>query len=140
MPIKLSEAVYGNLLEKNYNKALSLGNRYSFINSNIFPLLNKEEIDLFSGFQDVCKKLVKDVNVDDAYTILPKLGEHYMLQRMNTYDGVVGSCKRQLLLNMAVGGLAPEVDMAMTASSILVGNSLYHNPDRTDMQEKALKD
>ncbi len=140
MPIKLSDAVFGNLLEKNYNKALSLGNRYSFINSNIFPLLNKEEIDLFSEFQDICKKLVKDVNVEDAYTILPKLGEHYMLQRMNTYDGVVGSCKRQLLLNMAVNGMAPEVDMAMTASSILVGNSLYHNPDRTEVQEKALKE
>ncbi|UYP44906.1 Crotonobetainyl-CoA reductase [Candidatus Lokiarchaeum ossiferum] len=140
MPLKLSEAVYGNLLEKNYNKALSLGNRYSFINSNIFPLLNKEEQDLFMGFQDVCKKLLKEVNVDDAYEILPKLGEHYMLQRMNTYDGVVGSCKRQLLLNMAVNGMAPEVDMAMTASSILVGNSLYHNPDRNDIQEKALKE
>ncbi|XEO78309.1 Crotonobetainyl-CoA reductase [Candidatus Lokiarchaeum ossiferum] len=136
--MKLNEAIYGNLLEKNYEKGLSLGNRYSFINSNIFPLLSKEERDTFMGFQDVCKKLAPQVNIEDAYEILPKLGEHYMLQRMNTYDGIYGSCKTQMLLNLAVGGMAPEVDMSMSASSILVGNSLYHNPKRSDIQEKAL--
>lgn len=48
-----------------------------------------------------------------------------MLQRMNPYDGIEGSSKHQMLLNIAVNGMAPEVDFAMTASSILVGNSLF---------------
>jgi len=138
--MKLKDAVYGTILEKNYEKALSLRNRYSFINANILPLLNKEDKDVFLGFQEVCLKLQKEVNLEDAYEMLPKLGEHYMLQRMNTYDGVQGSCKHQILLSLANNGMAPEVDFAATASAILVGNSLYHNPKRTAVQEKALKE
>ena len=138
--MKLKDAVYGTILEKNYEKALSLKNRYSFINANILPLLNKEDKEVFLGFQEICLKLQKEVNVEDAYTMLPKLGEHYMLQRMNTYDGVHGSCKHQILLSLANNGMAPEVDFAATASAILVGNSLYHNPKRPDVQEKALKE
>lgn len=75
MPIKLSDAVYTNLLEKNFDKALSLRNRYSFINANIFPLLSKEEQELLLEFEENCIKLQKDVNRDDVYTIAPKLGE-----------------------------------------------------------------
>ncbi len=138
--MKLKDAVYGTILEKNYEKALSLKNRYSFINANILPLLNKEDKEVFLGFQEVCLKLQKQVNLEDAYEMLPKLGEHYMLQRMNTYDGVHGSCKHQILLSLANNGMAPEVDFAATASAILVGNSLYHNPKRTAVQEKALKE
>jgi len=86
--MKLNDVKYATILEKNYEKALSLKNRYSFINANILPLLNKEEKDMFLGFQEVCLKLQKEVNIEDVYDMLPKLGEHYMLQRMNTYDGV----------------------------------------------------
>ena len=142
--MKLSEANYTHLLEKNYEKALSLGNRYSFLNANLFPLLSKDEQDMMTEIQGVCKKLQKEADEcyvnEDAYPLFPKLGEHYMLQRMNTYDGVEGSCKRQMLLNMCMVQLSPETDFASTASSILVGNSLYHNPERGDLQEKALKE
>ena len=138
--MKLNDVKYTTILEKNYEKALSLKNRYSFINANILPLLNKEEKDMFLGFQEVCLKLQKEVNIEDVYDMLPKLGEHYMLQRMNSYDGVPGSCKQQILLSLANNGMAPEVDFAATASAILVGNSLYHNPNRNDIQEKALKE
>ena len=138
--MKLKDAVYGTMLEKNYEKALSLKNRYSFINANILPLLNKEDKEMFLGFQDVCLKLQKEVDLEDVYEMLPKMGEHYMLQRMNAYDGIPGSCKHQILLSLANNGMAPEVDFAATASAILVGNSLYHNPKRTEVQEKALKE
>ncbi|MHA1718732.1 MAG: acyl-CoA dehydrogenase family protein [Promethearchaeota archaeon] len=138
--MKLKDAVYGTLLEKNYEKALALKNRYSFINANILPLLNKEDKELFLGFQEVCLKLQKQVNLEDVYEMLPSLGEHYMLQRMNPYDGVPGSCKHQILLSLANNGMAPEVDFAATASAVLVGNSLYHNPNRTAVQENALKE
>lgn len=139
MPVKLKDVEFTNLLEKNFDKALNLRNRYSFINANIFPLLSKDEQDLMLEFQEVCVKLQKDVNPEDVYPIAPKLGEHHMLQRMNPFEGIDGSCKNQMLLSMALNGLAPEVDMAMTASSILVGNSLYHNPKRTEIQQKALE-
>jgi len=138
--MKLKDAVYGTMMEKNYEKALSLKNRYSFINTNILPLLNKEDKEIFLGFQEVCLKLQKQVDLEDVYEMLPKIGEHYMLQRMNAYDGMPGSCKHQMLLSLANNGMAPEVDFAATASAILVGNSLYHNPKRTEVQEKALKE
>ncbi len=139
MPIKLREVAYTNLLEKNFEKALSLRNRYSFINANIFPLLSKDEQDLMLGFQEVCVKLQKEIDPLDVYPITPKLGEHHMMQRMNPFDGFDGSCKHQMLLSMALNGMGPEVDMAVTASSILVGNSLFHNPKRNELQEKALR-
>ena len=139
MPVKLSDVSYTNLLEDNFEKALSLRNRYSFINANLFPLLSKEEQDLMLGFQEVCVKLQKEVDPLDVYPITPKLGEHHMMQRMNPFDGIDGSCKQQMLLGMALNGMGPEVDMAVTASSILVGNSLFHNPNRSELQEKALR-
>ncbi len=55
--MNLSDAVYGSLLEKDYEKALSIGNRYSFLNANLFPMLTKDEIDLMVGYQEVYKKL-----------------------------------------------------------------------------------
>jgi butyryl-CoA dehydrogenase len=143
LKLKISEAVYSNLLEKNYEKALSLKNRYSFINANLFPLLSKEEKDMMSEFQERNKKLVPFANEayknEDAYALFPKWGENYQLQRMNPYEGFEGSCKMQMLLNLCNVSLSPEADMAATASSILVGNSLFHNPKRTEVQEKALK-
>jgi butyryl-CoA dehydrogenase len=142
--MKLSEAVYGSLLEKNYEKALSLGNRYSFVNANIFPLLDKDEVDEMMKMEDVCKRILPDVNanLDDVYAVFPKLGEHGMVQRMNTdpFTGIKGSVKMQMLLAICNNFMSPEVDMAITASGILVGNSLYHNPKRTDIQQKALEE
>ncbi|QEE17395.2 acyl-CoA dehydrogenase family protein [Promethearchaeum syntrophicum] len=143
MKLNINEALYTNLLEKNYEKALNLKNRYSFINANLFPILSKEERDMVSDFQEKNVKLVSFSNEayknGDAYALFPKWGENYQLQRMNPYDGNEGSCKRQMLLNLCNVSLSPEADMAATASSILVGNSLFHNPNRTEIQEKALK-
>jgi len=142
--MKLKDTVIGSLLEKNYEKALSLGNKYSFLNANLMPLLSKEENDLFMEMQKVCKDLLPECNqnLDDVYAIFPKLGEKGMMQRMNTdpFTGVHGSVKHQMLLAMANNFMSPEVDMAVTASGILVGNSLYHNPKRTDIQNKALEE
>ncbi len=140
MPIKLDDVPYTNLLEKNYEKALSLSNRYSFVNSNILPMLTKEESELFTGFQDVCKNLNSKLNLNDVYNVFPDLGEKNMLQRMNTYNGIEGSCKTHFLLDMALSGWAPELNLATAASAVLVGNSLYHNPKRNDLQERALNE
>ena len=142
MPVPLSKIPYGNLLEKNYEKGLSLKNRYSFINANILPMLEKDEQNLLTDFQQVCSKNEKYVNenLDDVYPTFAKFGEHHMVQRLNTYDGVKGSAKHQMLLNFALDPLSPEIELAITASGILAGNSLYHNPDRNDYQQKALEE
>ena len=144
LKLKINEAVYTNLLEKNYEKGLSLSNRYSFINANLFPILSKDDIEMMTDFQERNKKLLPLANEayinDDAYAIFPKWGENYQLQRMNPFDGNEGSCKKQMLLNLCNVSLSPECDVAATASSILVGNALYHNPNRTEVQEKALKE
>ena len=140
MPVDLNGIKYGNLLEKDYDKALKLSNRYSFINANLFPMLSKEEQTLLMGFQDVCRKNKKNVdeNLDDIYKAIPAFGAEGMVQRLNEWKGVPGSAKHQMLLNFALDPLSPELELGMTASGILAGNSLYHNPDRNDYQEKAL--
>ena len=40
--------------------------------------------------------------------------------------------------NSCATELSPEVDLAVIASGILVGNSLFHNPKRSDTQNQAL--
>ena len=61
-----------------------------------------------------------------------------MIQRMNPWDDIKGNCRHQLLLSLCATELSPEVDLAVTASGILVGNSLFHNPKRSDTQNQAL--
>ena len=140
MPIKLEDSEYTNLLEKNYVRALKTQNRFSFMNASVLPMFDKDEQEMFMGFQSVLLKLDKiaDQYVDDVYPMIPMLGEHHMVQRMNPFDGVDGSCKNQLMLNLCMSSFNPELDMALSASSILVGNALFHNPKRTDVQQKAL--
>ncbi len=142
MPIPLNKIEYGNLLEKNYESALKLRNRYSFINANIFPILSDDEKDLLTHFQKVCRKNKRFVEkqTDDVYPTFEKFGKEHMVQRLNTYDGIKGSAKHQMLLNFAYDPLSPEIELAITASGILAGNALYHNPKRTDFQEKALEE
>jgi alkylation response protein AidB-like acyl-CoA dehydrogenase len=105
-------------------------------------MLSKEETKLMIEWQEYCRSLLPDVNatLDDVYPIFAKLGEKNMIQRMQPWKDVAGSTRLQMLLNMCVGFMSPEVDMAMTASGILVGNALYHNPKKTDMQIKALEE
>ena len=47
---------------------------------------------MMMGFQEVYMKLVPDMqaNLDDVYPLFPKLGDKYMAQRMNPWDGVDG--------------------------------------------------
>lgn len=142
--VKLSEVPYGKLLEKDYEKALSLQNKYSFINANVFPLLSKEEQNLLSEFEENCSKLAKDPAIinskDDVYPAFPKFGDYHMVQRMNPFDGIEGSCKHQMLLSLAQLQVSPEIHMAIVAGGVLVGNSLFHNPKRSPIQEKALEE
>jgi alkylation response protein AidB-like acyl-CoA dehydrogenase len=140
--MRLADVPYCRLLEDNYEKAFSLENRYSFINANIFPILSKEEIELFTGFQEVCKKLYKDAQQmsDDIYPLFPKLGEHHMIQRMNPFDGIEGSTKHQMLLSLAEAQMSPIVDLAVIPSGVLTANSLHHNSKRSEIQEKVLQE
>jgi alkylation response protein AidB-like acyl-CoA dehydrogenase len=141
--LRLADVPYGTLLEKNYDKALSLNNHYSFINAHILPLLSKDEGNLLTEFEDHCKELHPDAiqcRVDqDAYAMFPKLGKFRMLQRMNPFDGFEGSTKHQMLLSIAMVQLGSEIDKAVVPSGILMGNSLFHNPKRSEIQQRALE-
>jgi len=141
MTIKIQDVAIAKIMEKNFEKALSIGNKYSFLNANLFPMLSKEERDTFTEFQDHGKKMfpLAQENVADVYPLFPKIGENNMIQRMNPYKDTPGSCKTQMLLNLAGNMVSPELDVAVTASGILVGNSLLHNPNRPAIQDEALE-
>ena len=116
----------------------SLKNRYSFLNANP-SMLSKEEQDVFTDMQEKLSKFQKDVKaIKDVYEIFPKLGENYLLQRLNPYKGMEGNTKLQLLLALCTAQLSPEVDMAMAASAILGGNALCHVTEPNDVILKAI--
>jgi len=130
---------YSKLMEDEYEDACSLKNRYSFLNANLFPMLSKEEQDVFTDMQEKLSKFQKDVKaIKDVYEIFPKLGENYLLQRLNPYKGMEGNTKLQLLLALCTAQLSPEVDMAMAASAILGGNALCHVTEPNDVILKAI--
>ena len=132
MPLKLADVEYENLLSKNHEKALSLKNRFSFINANILPILSKDEQDLLLEFQKVAKKIFKTYNIEDTYESFPKLGEYNMIQRMNPWKGIDGSIKQELLLSLAVYGIAPELDMALWQGLFV------HKDTPADVREKII--
>jgi len=39
----MSSEEYTTIMEKEYEEACSLENRYAFLNANLFPMLSKEE-------------------------------------------------------------------------------------------------
>jgi alkylation response protein AidB-like acyl-CoA dehydrogenase len=129
---------YTSIMEDEYEDACTLDNRYSFMNANLFPMLSKEEQNFLLETQGKMKKLSKDVKaMKDVYEVFPKLGEDYLLQRLNPHNGVEGSTRLQMLLCLCSTQLSPEVDMAMAASAILAGNALCHMHPGTDVVEKA---
>jgi len=134
----MSSEEYTTIMEKEYEEACSLENRYAFLNANLFPMLSKEEQGILMDMQEKFKKYQKDVKaMKDVYEIFPKLGENYLLQRLNPHKGIEGSTRLQMLLCLCSTQLSPEVDMAMAASAILAGNALCHMHPATDVVEKA---
>jgi alkylation response protein AidB-like acyl-CoA dehydrogenase len=58
---------------------------------------------------------------------------------MNPFDGFEGSTKHQMLLSIAMVQIGSEIDKAVVPSGILMGNSLFHNPKRSEIQQRALE-
>jgi alkylation response protein AidB-like acyl-CoA dehydrogenase len=107
---------------------MSLENVFKIFNDNIFPMLNEEEIEYCNKLQDFCINLNPQIDKSkDVYSLLPKLGEHGYMQRINPWrDFKPYGMKKELLLGVHISILDPQLELARVASGILCGNPTFH--------------
>ena len=81
--MELKDAKIGHLLEDNYEEALSLKNRFAFLNANLFPNLSEQEQQYVKELEDLAIKWEPKVleHLDDVYPLFPLLLESYTVPK-----------------------------------------------------------
>ncbi|MHA2339796.1 MAG: acyl-CoA dehydrogenase family protein [Candidatus Hodarchaeales archaeon] len=109
-------------------KKMSLENVFKIFNDNIFPMLNDEEVEYCNQLQDFCLSLNPKIDKSkDVYGLLPELGKHGYMQRINPWkDFDPYGMKKEVLLGTHLSILDPQLELARVASGILCGNPTFH--------------
>jgi alkylation response protein AidB-like acyl-CoA dehydrogenase len=107
---------------------MSLENVFKIFNDNIFPMLNEEEVEYCNKLQEFCIKLKPKIDKSkDVYGLLPELGDHGYVQRINPWrDFKPYGMKKEVLLGTHMSILDPQLELARVASGILAGNPTFH--------------
>ncbi|MBA7548630.1 Crotonobetainyl-CoA reductase [subsurface metagenome] len=107
---------------------MSLENVFKIFNDNVFPMLNQEEREYCNKLQEFCIDLNPKIDRSkDVYGLLPELGKHGYIQRINPWNDFkpVGM-KKEILLGVHISMLDPQLELARVASGILCGNPTFH--------------
>lgn len=107
---------------------MTLENVFRIFNNNIFPMLNQEEVDYCKKLQDFCLELEPRIDKSkDVYGLLPELGKHGYMQRINKWkDFTPYGMKKEILLGTHISILDAQLELARVASGILCGNPTFH--------------
>jgi alkylation response protein AidB-like acyl-CoA dehydrogenase len=107
---------------------MSLENVFKIFNDNVFPMLNDEEREYCQELQNFCLDLHPRIDKSkDVYGLLPELGKHGYIQRINPWkDFKPYGMKKEILLGAHISLLDPQVELARVASGILCGNPTFH--------------
>ncbi|MFW9827661.1 MAG: acyl-CoA dehydrogenase family protein [Candidatus Thorarchaeota archaeon] len=107
---------------------MSLENVFKIFNDNVFPMLNDEEREYCQELQNFCLDLHPKIDKSkDVYVLLPELGKHGYIQRINPWkDFKPYGMKKEILLGAHISLLDPQVELARVASGILCGNPTFH--------------
>ena len=139
--MKLSEAKYGKLLNENYEDAFSLEKRFKFLNANIFSMLTEKEQTLMLEIGERCVKFFPKTleHLEDIYVLFPDFAK--MMRNFDTYtnEEIEASIKLQSILDICANMMCPELTWAVGASMLCI-RSLLHNPNRSEVQEKAYQE
>ncbi len=107
---------------------MTLENVFKIFNNNIFPMLNEEEQEYCHTLQEFCLDLHPKIDKSkDAHELLPQLGKHGYIQRINPWrDFKPIGMKKEILLGTHLSILDPQLELVRLASGILCGNPTFH--------------
>ncbi len=107
---------------------MSLENVFKIFNDNVFSMLNEEEREYCHKLQEFCLDLNPRIDKSkDVYGLLPELGKHGYIQRINQWrDFKPVGMKKEILLGAHISILDPQLELARLASGILCGNPTFH--------------
>jgi len=107
---------------------MSLENVFKIFNDNVFPMLNEEEREYCNKLQEFCLDLHPKIDKSkDVYGLLPELGKHGYIQRINPWkDFKPYGMKKEILLGAHLSLLDPQLELARLATGILCGNPTFH--------------
>jgi len=120
---------------------MSLENVFKIFNDNVFPMLNQEEREYCNKLQEFCIDLNPKIDRSkDVYGLLPELGKHGYIQRINPWkDFKPVGMKKEILLGAHISMLDPQLELARVASGILCGNPTFHYYEHGGESDVALK-
>jgi alkylation response protein AidB-like acyl-CoA dehydrogenase len=120
-------------------EAMSLKNRYTFVNNNLMAVLNDNEKALSDKVQRFCAKYERKNNIDhseDVYSWIKDFGAEGYVTRMTSFPDVgvdygdkVG-LMAEVVRCMAVDMFSPQFNMAMGASVLCINPILHHHQNR----------
>ncbi|MFX1600574.1 MAG: acyl-CoA dehydrogenase family protein [Promethearchaeota archaeon] len=107
---------------------MSLENVFKIFNDNVYPMLNEEERKYCQELQNFCLDLHPKIDKSkDVYGLLPELGKHGYIQRINPWKEFKPyGMKREILLGAHISLLDPQLELARVATGILCGNPTFH--------------
>ncbi|UCC18232.1 MAG: acyl-CoA dehydrogenase [Promethearchaeota archaeon] len=107
---------------------MSLENVFKIFNDNVFPMLNEEERNYCKELQEFCLDLNPKIDKSkDVYGLLPELGKHGYIQRINPWKEFKPfGMKSEILLGTHISLLDPQLELSRVASGILCGNPTFH--------------
>ena len=127
-----------SILEK-----MTLENVFKIFNSNIYPMLNDEEIQFCEDLENFCLELHPKIDKSqDAYSLMPELGKYGYIQRINQYkDFTPFGIKKEVLLGAIMSICDPQLEFARIASGNLCGNPTFqhgHSEEILKVQEELM--
>ncbi|MFX1488331.1 MAG: acyl-CoA dehydrogenase family protein [Promethearchaeota archaeon] len=144
MPKYVDQVINDEILEK-----LNLKNRYSFINTNLMPILSQEQFSFFKKVQKFCMRFEKKNNIthgpeEDVYDWIPTFGAEGYITRAHNFEmidinydywGAVADFLRYLAIDMF------DTQFAMgSGATVLAINPIVEHHENVPERLEALKD
>jgi alkylation response protein AidB-like acyl-CoA dehydrogenase len=122
-------------------EAMSLKNRYAFVNANMMTILNDNEKGFFDKVQRFCLKYEKKNNIthdEDFYSWIKDFGAEHYVTRGQSYPeigvdhGDKDGLTMELMRSLAIDMFDTQFNMAMGATVLCVNPVKHHHQDREE--------
>lgn len=136
---KQFKKMHSQLIPDDVLEAMSLKNRYKFVDANLMAILNDDEKKFFGKVQRFCTKFERKNNIDhseDIYSWIPEFGAEGYVTRMQNFPevgidhGENAGLMAEFCRCLAVDMFSPQFNMAMGASVLCINPVAHHHENR----------